>query len=139
MKTVKHILTAAMFGLFLNLSETAHASASLPISSTVEPQKSSFQVGMYRVINSLNMNVLIEKSGTDPVTVKLLDHRGRVLYTDILGKKQHQYARMLNFSELGDGEYSVVVSNGKEEVVKEVRLSTTALYEMPQRVLLAGN
>ena len=139
MKTVKHILTAAMFGLFLNLTGTAHASESLPDSSTVHPEKSSFQVAMYRVINSLNMNVRIEKAGNDLVTVKIIDQHGVVLYRDLVGKKQNKYGRTLNFSELGDGKYRVVVSNGKDEVVKELQLSTKALYEMPERVLVAGN
>ena len=139
MKTVKHILTAAMFGLFLNLSGTASASDSQPDPSTAQPQSSSFRVGMYRVINSLNMNLRIEKTGEDRVTIKILDQRGKVLYQDLLGKKRHKYASVLNFSELGDGEYSIVVSNGKEEVVKELSLSTKALYEMPKRLLIAGN
>lgn len=139
MKTVKHILTAAMFGLFLNLTGTAHASDSRSDSSTAQPEKASFQVVMYQVINSLKMNVRIEKTGADKIIVKILDHQGRVLYTDILGKKQHKYARTLNLSELGDGEYSLVVSNGKDEVVKELRLSTKAIYQLPERLLVAAN
>ncbi len=73
------------------------------------------------------------------VNIKILDQQGSVLYQDKLGKKQHKYARNLNFSELGDGQYTVVVSNGKDEVVKQLRLSTKALYEMPERVLVAAN
>ncbi len=139
MKTVKHILRATLFGLFLNLPETTHASDSLPDPSTVHPQKTSFQVAMYRIINSLNMNLRIEKMGDEQLTIKILDQRGKVLYKELLGKKRHMYARVLNFSELGDGEYSIVVSNGKEEIVKDLSLSTKALYEMPKRLLIAGN
>ncbi|MPR34438.1 hypothetical protein [Salmonirosea aquatica] len=139
MKTVKHILTATMFGLFLNLTGTAHAADSRTDSSTAQPEKASFQVAMYQVINSLKMNVRIEKKGAEKITVKIFDKQGIVLYTDILGKKQHKYARTLNLSELGDGEYSLVVSNGTEEVVKELRLSTKELYQMPERLLVAAN
>lgn len=138
MKTVKHILTATLFGLFLNLPAITRASDSLSAPSTVQPQKPSFQVGMYRMINSLSMNLRIEKVGENQLTIKILDQRGEVLYRDRLGKKQQKYARVLNFSELQDGEYSIVVSNGKEEFVKELSLSTKALYEMPKRVLVAA-
>lgn len=139
MKTVKQILTAAIFGLALNLTATAHAADSRSDSPTAQPQQSSFQVAMYQVVNSLKMNVRIEKTGEEKISVKILDHQGVVLYTEVLGKKQHKYARILNLSELGDGKYSVVVSNGKDEVVKELRLSTKAIYQMPERVLVAAN
>jgi len=139
MKTVKNILTIALFGLFLNLPATTYASDSLPASSVTQPQKASFQVAMYQVINSLKMNLRIEKLGEEQLTIKILDQHGKVLYKDLLSKKRHMYARVLNFSELGDGEYSIVVSNGKEEIVKELSLSTKALYEMPKRLLIAGN
>lgn len=139
MKTAKHILTAVLFGLCLNLPATTRASDSLSDPSTVQPLNPSFQVAMYRVINSLNMNLRIEKMGEDKLTIKILDERGKVLYEELMGKKRYTYARVLNFSELGDGEYSIVVSNGKEEIVKELSLSTKALYEMPKRLLIAGN
>ncbi|WP_373513206.1 hypothetical protein [Persicitalea sp.] len=138
-KNVDTLLLAAAFGLLVSLSPSARADGNQPDPATVQPPKSSFEVGMYRVKNSLTMNLLIEKKLGAQLVIMLLDERGRELHRESLGRRQQKCARLLNFAEIRDGTYTVVVKNGTEEVTKEIRLSTQTLYEMPRRLLVAGN
>ncbi len=99
-------------------------------------KKAPFRVGMYRIIHSLTMNVLVEKQLGERVVVKLLDPRGHVLFEDILGRKQQKYGRKFDFSQVADGRYSMVITNGDKEVVNDIQLATYTLYEMPARNLV---
>jgi hypothetical protein len=102
-------------------------------------QKAPFRVGMYRVLRSLTINILVEKKPGEVVYVKLLDQKGHVLFKDNLNRRQQKYGRKFNFSQVPDGQYFVVISNGEHEVIKDIRLSTQSLYEMPARQLVAIN
>jgi hypothetical protein len=143
MKTVTKPLMIALCGMLMY--GTVSASGPEPAVKTEADQvdeaarKKPFQVGMYRVIHTLSMNVLIEKKLGERVIVKLLDPKGHVLYQDYMGVKQKKYARKFDFSEVPDGKYAVVITNGDEEIVKDIRLSTQKLYEMPARSLVAVN
>ncbi|MPR37285.1 hypothetical protein [Salmonirosea aquatica] len=136
-KNVHNLLTAAAFGLLVSLSPIVRASGHQPDPATLQPTKASFRIGMYRVKNSLTMNLLIEKRLGDQLVVMLLDERGRELHRESLGRRQQKYARLLNFAETVDGTYTVVVRNGAEEITRQIRLSTQTLYEMPKRLLIA--
>lgn len=135
MKTIKIILSVAMFSLFSNLSAAAYGvnEAAQPPS----PQKPSFQLGMYRKINTMAMNLLIEKKLGDQLMIILVDERGKVLHKESLGRKRQKYGLLLDFENTPDGTYTVLVKNGDEQVSKEIRLSTQTLYEMPKRLLIA--
>ncbi|HEV7348996.1 hypothetical protein [Telluribacter sp.] len=144
MKTVTKTLMIALCGVMM--CGAVSANGTVPTNQTetggtteASAKKLPFQVGMYRVNNSLTMNVLVEKMLGDRVIVKLIDQKGTVLFEDVLGRKQQKYARKLNFSEIKDGNYSVVISNSEGQIVKDVRLSTFSLYEMPSRSLVAVN
>ena len=135
MKTIKIIVSLAVFGLLLNLSAAAYGvnEAAQPPS----PQKPSFQLGMYRKINTMAMKLLIEKKLGAQLVVMLLDERGKVLHKESLGKRRQKYGLLLDFENTPDGLYTVVVKNGEEQLRKEIRLSTQTLYEMPKRLLTA--
>lgn len=143
MRIVTKSLMIALCGVLMSGAVSANGTAPLTQTEVDTPQaaakKAPFQVGMYRVINTLKMNVLIEKKLGERVVVKLLDQKGVVLFEDVLSRRQQKYGRKLDFAEVKDGNYTVVVTNGTEEVVKDIRLSTLALYEMPARTLVAVN
>ncbi len=139
MKTVKQIVIALAIGLLLNVPTFARSIDSAPLPTVNYPEKPAFQIGMYQVIHSLNVNVMIEKALGQRVTIEVLNERGEVLHRDVLGKKQRKYARALNFSEMSDGQYDVVISSGDQRVVRQVQLDSQTLYEMPQRLLIAEN
>ena len=139
MKTVKQTVIALAIGLLLNIPSFARSFESTSLPTVNYPEKPAFQIGMYQVINSLNVNVMIEKVLGQRVTIEILNERGEVLHRDVLGKKQRKYARALNFSKMRDGQYDVVISSGDQKVVRQVQLDTQKLYEMPQRLLIAEN
>jgi hypothetical protein len=89
--------------------------------------KSTFEVGMYRVTNTMKINVLITKTTGAAVSISLKDENGTEVYSEKLGKKDTSYSRKLNLENLSDGKYTLVVSNGTEKTVKEIDLSTKAL------------
>ena len=99
----------------------------------------TFSMGMYRVKDTLKMNVLIEKQEGERLIVRLLNDQGQVLHQDVLTKKQKKYARRLDFSESKDGRYTVEITNGQERIVKQINLSTQGLVETPARTLVAMN
>lgn len=139
METVKQIVIALAIGLLLNVPSFARSVGPQPLPAVSSPEKPAFQMGMYQVINSLNVNVMIDKVLGQRVTVEVLNEQGGVLYRDVIGKKQRKYARTLNFSEMSDGQYDVVISSGSQKVVRQVQLATHKLYEMPKRLLVAEN
>ena len=138
-KNVDTLLLAAAFGLLVSLSPIARADDNQPEPATVQPPKSTFGMAMYRVKNSLTMNLLIEKKLGDQVVVRLIDEKGTILHSEFLGRRSQKTGRLLNFGEAKDGTYTLVIQNGDERLTKQIRLSTQTLYEMPKRLLIAGN
>lgn len=134
MKNFKMMLTIALCGGFMN--GTLCAASTPPEGQPQAAQKMPFQVGMYRVQKSLTMKVLVEKKLGDRVEIHLVDQKGNVLYEHVMGRREQKLGYTLDFSEIQDGNYSVVVSNGTQELVKEINLSTFSLYEMPARNLV---
>ncbi len=104
-----------------------------------KPCTSSFQVGMYPVINTLKMNVMIEKEKGTPLFVTLRDAENRVLHRQVMSKKSTLIGQKLDFVDTEDGVYYLTVSDGETEVVKEIKLNTKKLIEVPGRVLMAVN
>jgi hypothetical protein len=111
-------LTAMSF--ISNATDTNAASAG------VAPTKSkTFEVGMFQSINSMKMNVLIEKSADNSLVVVLKDSKGEILLREQVGKKDKSYHAKYDLSELEDGKYTFEFTKGDEKVVKEVNLVTT--------------
>ena len=99
----------------------------------------TFQVGMYRVKNTLSMRLLMEKDRGEKVYVRLLDSKGLALHEELVGKRTGKYARSFDFSQIKDGSYTLEISNGEERVLKEINLSTAGVVEVPKRTLVALN
>jgi hypothetical protein len=87
-------------------------------------KKSTFDVGMYRVNNTMTMKVMIEKAVGNNILVELKDSKGETVYSEIVNKKAAKYAKKWNLENLTDGKYSFVISNGAEKIVKEIDLTT---------------
>ncbi|TLU98906.1 hypothetical protein [Dyadobacter luticola] len=97
-----------------------------------------FRVGMYRVRNTVTMNLLIEKQKGERLAVRLLDQKGKILMEDIVPKNLNKFGTKLNFSEIQDGVYTLEVADGSEKVVKSIYLSTNEVREV-NRTLLGVN
>jgi uncharacterized protein YegP (UPF0339 family) len=89
------------------------------------PTKSrTFEVGIYQSVNTLKMNVMIEKSTDKDLTVVLKDKNGEVLASERVGKNDKTYHAKFDMSGLEDGKYTFEFTKGNEKVTKEVELST---------------
>ena len=132
------MLVAALCGMMMSAS----VEAGTPEKQMRECKNNdcgTFQVGMYRIQNTMNMNLILYKEAGEVVTVRLKNQKGEVMYQEVLGKKTRKYARPFNFSDIQDGRYSLEISNGEEMVRKDIKLSTQDIVETPARTLVAVN
>ncbi len=87
--------------------------------------KKTFAVGVYQTINTLKMNVMIEKLAGKNLTVHLKNEDGDVIHTEYIGKKQTAYHGKFDLKELEDGKYSFEISDGSTKIVKNVQVGTS--------------
>ncbi len=109
---------------------------------TIHPEKNpgpNFEVGMYRIQESLTMRLLMKKKLGKTVSIRLLNQRGQVLHEEVVGKQMQKYGRNFDFSQIKDGRYTLEISDGREVVQKDVKLSSAEVKETPKRMLVAGN
>lgn len=91
----------------------------------VTPSKSkTFEVGMYQSINTLQMNVMIEKTTDKNITVVLKNQNGKVLYKGNVDKNSAVYHGKYDMTGLADGTYTFEFTKGDEKIVKEINLTT---------------
>jgi hypothetical protein len=136
-KLVKNFVLAACGVVFLNLSSFA-----VPFEVKKECKNNScenFRVGMYRVKNTLTMNVLMEKQKGERIKLRLLDSKGKVIHEETIARSLEKCARKLNFQQVTDGRYTLEISDEKEMIVKNINLSTREVSEVPSRTLVAMN
>lgn len=94
--------------------------------TNVAPMKAkTFEVGMFQSVNSLKMNIMIEKTADKDLIVVLKDSKGDILIRERVGKKDISYHGKYDLSELEDGKYTFEFTKGDEKIVKEINLVTT--------------
>lgn len=138
MKNVIKSFVAAACGVFLL---NANVSAAL-VETKAECKNNkceNFAVGMYRIKNTVTMNVLLEKSKGDRIIVRLLNEKGKVMHQEVLSRSLEKYGRKFNFSELEDGNYTLEISDDNEKIVKNIHLTTNEVTEVKGRSLIAMN
>ena len=135
MKYLRKMLTVALCGILL--SATSARANDGPGCTQKKP--ATFEVGMYRVKDSLKMRLLLEKKLGEKVHLRLLNKKGQVLHEEVLGKRMRKYGRNFDFSQIKDGSYTIEAVNGDEVVRRSIRLTTTDLVETPARTLVALN
>ena len=71
--------------------------------------------------NSMRFRITIENPGQHAVSISI-NHGDDILFQDIAGKAPYDY--IYNLSDLEDGDYSIVVSSGKEKISRNIRIQT---------------
>ncbi|QRR02016.1 hypothetical protein [Dyadobacter sandarakinus] len=125
----------------LSLAICTQAITAAPIDPKSECKNNTcetFRAGMYRVKNTMTMNLLLEKQKGERVVVRLLSENGKVLHNEYLPKSQTKYGRKLNFSEMKDGDYILEISGDREKIVKNIRLGSDDVREV-RRTLITMN
>jgi hypothetical protein len=137
MKNLKQTSIAVMFCLFISGSAFA---GQTKFQNAAESQNSEpLRVGMYRVKNSLAMNVLVEKEKKSRINIRLLDNTGKVLHQEFVGKGIEKIGQKFDFSQISDGQYTIEIVSGNEKIVKNISLATTEIAEVAGRKLVALN
>ncbi|GAB2792705.1 hypothetical protein GCM10027275_42040 [Rhabdobacter roseus] len=99
------------------------------------PPAGTFDFSMYRIQQSMRIQLMVEKKAGEKVVVRLLNQHGDILHEELIGRLTQRYARSFDFSQLQDGQYSVQVKNGKEVKQKAINLNTTPAEATPARSL----
>ncbi|MCF0073529.1 hypothetical protein LZD49_23825 [Dyadobacter sp. CY261] len=136
---MKNILkTAAAFVLFVIASNVKADPIVSPKAECKNNTCEKFRVGMYRVRDTMSMNLMMEKDKGEKVTIRLLDSKGKLLHEEFVAKYLTKLGRKINFEEMSDGVYTIEISDDYEKIVKNVYLSTKEVREV-NRTLLGGN
>lgn len=113
-KSVKNFALALVAGLF---TFTA-------VSATELAEGKTFDVGMYRVVNTMKVNLTIAKEQGNWVEVRIKNEKNETIYVEVINRKTTQFAKKFDLQGLEDGKYRFEISNGKETVTKEINLQT---------------
>ena len=117
MKNLVKTLAIAALSAMTFISNAADTNAA--------PTKSkTFEVGIYQSVNTMKMNVMIEKSTDKDLTVVLKDKNGDILASERVSKNDKVYHAKFDMSNLEDGKYTFEFIKGNEKVTKEIELST---------------
>jgi hypothetical protein len=138
MRTILKTAAAAAFALFAIAS---NVNADPIVGAKTECKNNTcekFRVGMYRIRDTMSMNVMMEKDKGEKVAIRLLDSKGKLLHEEFIPKYLTKVGRKLNFNEMSDGVYTVEISNESEKIVKSIYLSTKEVKEV-NRTLMGMN
>ncbi|MBC7570669.1 MAG: hypothetical protein H7319_13160 [Spirosoma sp.] len=97
-------------------------------------------VGVYPTKQANKICLAVEKQPNKLVLVQLTGPMGDELYHDHLPKKGERFSQVFDMNELNDGTYTLRIKQGKDIIVKSIRLQTTAPDpSTPERFLTLGN
>ncbi|MGX7686251.1 hypothetical protein [Flectobacillus sp. BAB-3569] len=89
----------------------------------------TFEVGMFKSKNSLNMNLMLEKVTDKKVKIILKDPSGKVLHQEYVAKNTPSYYGKFDMSQLEDGVYTFEITDGTEKIIKTVNLQSPETQE----------
>jgi hypothetical protein len=119
MKTLVKTFAIAALTAITFISNATNANT-----GTAPTKSKTFEVGIYQSVNTMKMNVMIEKSTDKDLIVELKDKNGDVLASERVNKKSKNYHAKFDMSGLEDGKYKFVFTKGDEKLTKEIELST---------------
>lgn len=138
---MRNILKTAVAATFALFTVAAQVQADPIVSPKAECKNNTcekFRVGMYRVRNTMSMNLMMEKEKGEKVAIRLIDSKGKLIHEEFVPKYVTKTGRKISFDELGDGVYTMEISNDSEKIVKSIFLSTKEVREV-NRTLLGVN
>ncbi len=94
-------------------------------SNNAPAEKESFKVGLVTLKKGAKVNLLISKPSDGWVSIYLKNEKNEVLYSGVVPRKDKQFAKVFNLEAVEDGQYSFVITDGKNTIEKEVNLRTS--------------
>ena len=124
---------------FKSLLVGAFALAGSATFAQTTPAPDPLNVVVYQAGQPNKIRLSVEKQPNALVFVQLLGPGGKQLYQGTLPKKGDKFSQIFDMKELGDGAYSLRITQGKEVIVKPIQLHTAAPEPVaPVRVMTLG-
>ncbi|MCY7350096.1 MAG: hypothetical protein LH606_05455 [Cytophagaceae bacterium] len=122
--SVKTLLMAVAASAALTFAGTTSATAQS--ASTVIPasQENPLKARVNRIGESLDFDLRFENPTQRKVTVQVVDQNANTIYKDVTSATAPRYARRLDLSNLEDGTYTFVISNGKDRFSQAFEIRT---------------
>jgi hypothetical protein len=118
---MKTLLTSLLITSLTFISFSATQAETAPARKPA--QVASYQTGMYTTAAG-KLSIALDKQTGGVIDVRLLNQEGKVVYDQQIGKNQTTVRLRLDLSELADGNYQVVISNGRDVTTHAVTIST---------------
>lgn len=103
------------------------------IAQQSEPQTSTLKAGLY-FSNDGKLNINVENNFHKGAKIQILDNTGKVVYKKYTAGSTPLSSVKLDVAHLANGDYEVVVSNGKDQVKHPLQLGTSK----PERSMVVG-
>jgi hypothetical protein len=84
----------------------------------------TFAIGMYKVKNTSKVRLMLDKFQSSVVSVQLTDRDGNVIHREFISKKQMNYSKSFDLSQLVDGTYTFVIEGGTDKETRDVVIET---------------
>lgn len=120
---MKTIVKSTLFAFLLTVTPMFAAT------TQPEGQTRSIRTGVY-FSNDGKLNINVENHSEKSARIQIRNSNNQVVYQKHTTGASSLSAVKLDVAELPDGEYKVVVSNGKEKVKHTVQLETPAAERM---------
>lgn len=134
MKTLAHSLLTALL-----LSTATLASAETITSATLTNPTvttDSYKVVVFPSSIPSKLNVFVERTPGQSMSVLLKGADGKILARQIISKKQGNFRFVFDMSEAEDGAYSVEVSSGNDVTIYPVTLATQPVQVATRTITL---
>lgn len=92
--------------------------------ATAKNNHPSFDYSVYTTVDQ-QIHVTLEKQAGSVIRIEFLSPRGEILVREYVRKNQSTYRVRFNVDQLKDGEYQLVISDGKSVEKRKVSLATS--------------
>lgn len=83
-----------------------------------------FGVSLFQLNNTYKVKLSVDKKEDSYLRIILKDQLGRTYYNELYGKKESQYRRTFDFTDMADGTYQFELVYKDHKLTKEVQLET---------------
>lgn len=125
MKTfIKSIAVALTIGVVSFSTSVAATSTSVPTRKSRSVVHAAYQSVVYPSQFEPVINVVVQKEEGSVVLVRIKTKLGETLAERAVGRGKEKVAMKFRLNELPDGMYRVEITNGRDVMTKEIKLST---------------
>lgn len=100
-------------------------------------EESRFVTAIYPALEPSRLWLNIERTALlGQIRVDMCDRKGQVLFSEWLPKKDTKFKQRFDLSDIGDGTYTFIITDGVQRQERTFRLSTPGFEEqLPKRLI----